>query len=101
MAHRIFGWDLPPGCTSGDIERAYGDQPTHIEAYELAQKGNLSPTELEVLARIYDDEEVADLVDKIACWAREEGRSDEAREREMERAMSGEPSEGGDADAGC
>lgn len=21
---RLFGWDLPPGCTSGDIERAMG-----------------------------------------------------------------------------
>ena len=20
----IFGWDLPPGCTTGDIERAFG-----------------------------------------------------------------------------
>lgn len=22
-----FGWDLPPGCTDADIERAFGDPP--------------------------------------------------------------------------
>lgn len=25
MSRNIFGWDLPPGCSAGDIERAFGD----------------------------------------------------------------------------
>ena len=23
-----FGWDLPPGCTQNDIDKAFGDEPT-------------------------------------------------------------------------
>jgi len=34
--NRIFGWDLPPGCTNADIERVYGgDLPPFCEDCEI------------------------------------------------------------------
>lgn len=30
MTRNIFGWDLPPGCTHADIERAAGGGPFEL-----------------------------------------------------------------------
>lgn len=54
MTHSVFGWDLPPGCSNGDIERAFGggdpppccydcevdpcDEPEKCEKYKKAVK---------------------------------------------------------------
>lgn len=38
MPRSIFGWDLPPGCSHNDIERAMGGrEPTPLEEDVLEQ----------------------------------------------------------------
>ena len=31
MSRHIFGWDLPPGCTNADIDRAFGGDDVERE----------------------------------------------------------------------
>ena len=36
MSRSVFGWDLPPGCTMRDIERAAGgDLPPCCDDYDV------------------------------------------------------------------
>jgi len=68
MGHSIFGWDLPPGCTMNDIERAYGDQPLLDEIFE--SQGNLTDEEKKTWAQIYElDEALFNLIVRAMEWA--------------------------------
>ena len=72
MTHSIFGWDLPPGCTMNDIERAYGDQPLLDEIFEA--QGNLTNEEKEIWKQVYDlDEPLFNLIIKGMEWAMNTG----------------------------
>lgn len=71
MSRNIFGWDLPPGCSMGDIERAYGDQPLMDEIFE---QQNLSESEKKVWAQIYDlDEQLFNLLIRAMEWSHRVG----------------------------
>lgn len=47
-----FGWDLPPGCTMGDIERHFGG-------------GEMSPEAEDVLGMLEAAEVDQDIIDKV------------------------------------
>ena len=53
----IFGWDLPPGCTSGDIERHFGGgnpSPESEELYQLLEDAGCSQEVIDKAVRMYD-----------------------------------------------
>lgn len=53
----IFGWDLPPGCTSGDIERAFGGgdpSPESEEIYEMLEAAEVDQTIIDKVCEIVD-----------------------------------------------
>ena len=72
MGHSIFGWSLPPGCTMNDIERAYGDQPSFTEEFEIQNK--LTSEETELWGRMFELDGGSDeLLEKALVWANELG----------------------------
>ena len=75
------GSNLPPGCTSADIERAFGERPDILEAFKAAHKGKLTSLQEEQLCHpdLYEDASIADLVEKFFAWAHSIGKND-ARE---------------------
>lgn len=71
MSRSIFGWDLPPGCTMGDIERAFGDPPLMDEIFEHQC---LNEDERKVWAQIYDlDEQLFNLLVRAMEWSHKTG----------------------------
>jgi len=64
-----FGWSLPPGCTMNDIERAYGDQPTMLEIYEMQEGGNLDEEQQKIFNQLVEIDCANDLMEKILNWA--------------------------------
>lgn len=71
MTRSIFGWDLPPGCTMNDIERAFGEPPLFDEIFE---QNNLNEAEKKVWAQIYDlDEELFNLLIRAMEWSHKTG----------------------------
>lgn len=90
MTRSIFGWDLPPGCSMNDIERAFGDPPLLDEIFE---QQNLNEGERKVWAEIYDlNEELFNLLIRAMEWSQKVGydscKSDKAEAEfynEMER----------------
>ena len=71
MSRSIFGWDLPPGCSMNDIERAYGDQPLMDEIFE---QQNLNEDEKKIWSQIYDlDEELFNLLIRAMEWSHKTG----------------------------
>lgn len=70
MGTSIFGWDLPPGCTMNDIERAYGDQPLMDEIFAA----QLSEDDKKIWAQIYDlDEPMFNLLIRAMEWSHKIG----------------------------
>ena len=60
----IFGWDLPPGCSHRDIDRAMGGdarEPTDLEEkiWELIEEAGLPIDLNEKVAQIFDDHYIA------------------------------------------
>jgi len=71
MSRSIFGWDLPPGCTMNDIERAFGDPPLLDEIFE---DQNLNEEEKKVWSQIYEvDEKLFDLLIRAMEWSHKIG----------------------------
>lgn len=65
-----FGWDLPPGCTMADIDRAFGDQPTFTEDFEA----KLTDEEKAVWGKVYElDDGLQQLIERAMAWANELG----------------------------
>lgn len=64
---RLFGWDLPPGCTVGDIERQAGDDFSYIEAY--SEKGELTQGQRKCLDRLCEDSDFIMLAEDLAQFA--------------------------------
>ena len=73
MDRRIFGWDLPPSCTVGDIERAFGGEPTMLECFEFSEKEKLSEDDKKVLADLFEYDCNCDLIQRILEWAHKQG----------------------------
>lgn len=71
MGRSIFGSNLPPGCTTGDISRAFGDRPEIVEIFKAAHKGKLTPEQEKLLEReeLYEDNAICDLIEKLCSWA--------------------------------
>ena len=109
MAHSIFGWDLPPGCSMQDIERAAGgdyDTLENFAAYCKDKPEYLSAVEKETLGVISNDysinlsnDNIQMLIYKIIGWAwqqgYDQGRTDEAQYQayETEKGEKGEKGE--------
>lgn len=86
--------NLPPGVTDADIERAFGDRPSLLEAFEtyLNHEG-ISAADAEKLDIIYnqlfdlpgsiekvgaiEDYLLAEFVERAMTWAYEQGQKDE------------------------
>ena len=69
----LFGWDLPLGCTVNDIERAFGGEPTMLEAFEFSEKEKLSEDDKKVLADLYEYDCNCDLIQRAMNWAHKHG----------------------------
>ena len=86
-----FGWSLPPGCTMGDIDRAFGDQPTMLEVFESSEGDKLTEDDKKVLADLYEYDCNCDLIERILAWANQLGyqqnQCDEAEYRDYLRAQ--------------
>lgn len=60
MPRSIFGWDLPPGCSHRDVERAMGGDardPSDLEEtiWDLVEKAGLPIEVNEAVAKVFDD----------------------------------------------
>lgn len=65
-----FGWSLPPGCTMADIDRAFGDQPTMLEAFEVAEGNKLSEEEKKILSKLFNEFDCEnEVIEKAMSWA--------------------------------
>jgi hypothetical protein len=100
MTHSIFGWDLPPGCSMRDIERAAGGDDDALEAFSAYCEKNpkfLSDKESAILGIIFNNdfvahlptEDIQQLLYKISSWAYQQGydqgKTDEGQYQDYEK----------------
>lgn len=75
-----FGWSLPPGCSSADVERAMGAADTMEDAFDAQVK--LTKEE----QKVWEEEPTQTLVSKALEWAYQTGYK--AKEYDIEEAAS-------------
>lgn len=56
MSNRLFGWDLPPGCTNADIERQAGADMSEEEGTvrELLEEAGVDRGTIDRIAEVVD-----------------------------------------------
>lgn len=79
----IFGWDLPPGCTVADIDRAFGNGEPSILEDGYACRADLADGEKELLASLTETQLGA--LEDALTWAFERG-GDAAKAARQENA---------------
>lgn len=98
-----FGWDLPPGCSMNDIERAFGDQPNLQETFESQEK--MSEAEAKLFEDWCNDTGKLGFLDRLMNWAFEVGytacRSDDAENRFYEEMYKTQEEEKKPYCSGC
>jgi len=86
VSRNIFGWDLPPGCTNADIERAFGDSPDPISDDFLEDKKvEFAKEERKWIEDNYgaENEIITNVLSKLFSWAYQQGY-DQAKADEEE-----------------
>lgn len=82
MSRSIFGWDLPPGCSIGDIERHFGGgdpSPESEKVYELLENAECDQDLIDKVCDIVDGLAAKAYADCPQC----ERRADEAAAEAM------------------